>query len=120
MGLNVVNDTSTSEGRGIFVIVEMACSNGRDIKIYKKVFWLPKGLVRAVLSLRDAIHVNRLENIPDEKCTKAVTFKIKNAEPTVAFYRIIKTLNEIGVMVRIENAPKQIAEELKKLNVEVV
>jgi len=119
MGINIVSDSSTSEGRGIFVVVEIACTNGRDIKTYQKAFWLPKGLVKAVLSLRDAIHVNRLENIPDEKCTKAVTFKIKGVEPTIAFHRMVKNLSEIGVMIKIENAPKGFAEELKKLNVEV-
>ena len=119
MGLNVVDDVSPPENKGIFTVVEIACSNGRDLKTYQKAFWLPKTLVKAVLLLRDAIHMNRLDSIPDEKCAKAITFKIRNAEPTLAFLKIVKVLSETGAIVKIENAPKAVAEELRKLNINV-
>jgi hypothetical protein len=98
----LVEDSSPSDGKGIFTIIEMVCYNNSDIKTFQKAFWLPKSSIKAALRLRDNIFANRVFGIPDEKCSKHVTFIIKNTEPTPIFNKIVSALKEIGVEVELK------------------
>jgi hypothetical protein len=94
----VVLESIPNEGKGIFTSVNVICSDSNDIKTFSKHFWLPQSLITATLRLRDYVHINRVMDIEDSKCTKHVHFRVK-AEPTAWFYKIVKTLRDVGVHI---------------------
>jgi hypothetical protein len=94
----VVLESIPNEGRGIFTSVEVVCSDNNDIKTFSKHFWLPQSLIVAALRLRDYVHINRVMDVEDIRCTKHVHFRVK-AEPTQWFFKIVKTLRDVGVHI---------------------
>ena len=118
-------DSVPNEGRGIFTSVEVVCSDSNDIKTFSKHFWLPQSLIAATLRLRDYVHINRVMDVEDMRCTKHVHFKIK-AEPTAWFYKIVKTLKDVGVHITstveasyVKNSA-EVVSKLKDVGVEEV
>jgi len=122
----VVLESIPNEGRGIFTSVDVICSDSNnDIKTFSKHFWLPQTLITATLRLRDYVHVNRVMDIEDSRCTKHVHFRIK-AEPTPWFYKIVKTLKDVGVHITstVEagyvKSPAEIVSRLREAGAEEV
>jgi hypothetical protein len=121
----IVLESVPNEGRGIFTSVNVICSDSNDIKTFSKHFWLPQQLLAATLRLRDYVHINRIMDIEDVRCTKHVHFKIKS-EPTIWFFKIVKTLKDVGVHITsaveasyVKN-PNEIVSRLRDAGVEEV
>jgi hypothetical protein len=99
----IMDVNSPSEGRGILTRVEVICKDGNnDLKPYVRVFWLPQSSIRAVMLLRESIHINRLMNISDDDCVKSVTFIVKDVTPTMIFRKIVETLRSMNINVEVK------------------
>ena len=81
---------------GIYTVVRIECIDERRPmkEVFK--FHLPRKTIDAELALRDRIFINRVYDIPDENCTKHVTFYV-HTTPKEGFYFILRLLDKRGI-----------------------